>query len=134
MLKLVSRPPRAPLREPHKRGNTREGVRALYQQIEEDRAVGQSTQRAVARGRRTIVEVQCGLQRAASLSAPRQTSAAPVIEPARVLAEVTGRLENIHQRLLSLSTSVELEMDRLDMVRTEIEQITGGGRPGASTR
>jgi hypothetical protein len=44
--------------------------------------------------------------------------------PAPVLADIVARLEDIHQRLLLFSTSIELEIDRLDMVQAEIEGQT----------
>jgi hypothetical protein len=115
MLKLVSPRPSAQPRESRQTVKAREEVRMLHQRIQEERDAAGSTQRAIARGRRTVVELGCGLQRASRSEPP---SAAP-----GDLAELAARVEEIHQRLLEFSTSVELETDRLDLVQAEVEQI-----------
>jgi hypothetical protein len=123
MLKLVSPRPYAARRKPRRRKNVSDGAPVLYQQIEDDRAAGQTTQRIVAGGRRTIVEVHCCLQRAVSRTARSETPPVPAEEGVRRMSELTCQLDTIHQRLLLFSSSVELEIDRLDMICAEVEQL-----------
>jgi hypothetical protein len=67
-----------------------------------------------------VIETQCRVRRAVSRAARPERN--PL--PAPVLADFVVRLEDIHQRLLLFSTSIELEIDRLDMVQAEIEHLT----------
>jgi hypothetical protein len=123
MLKLVSpRPPASP-RETRKRGSVQDEIRNLHRQIDENHAIGQSTQRAVARGRRAVVEAERGEQRASRSAVPDGTPA-PATEHVRLLAELARRIKETHERLLVLSTGVEAEMDRLDLIRAEVEQLS----------
>ena len=122
MLKLVSSlhtPPQL-----RKRRKTRDPRRRMLEsRIEEDRAIGESTQRAVARGRQSIIETHCSVRRAALQSG---CPTDPLADSDRVrLTELLRGLEGIHHRRLLFSTRVELEIDRLDMVRAEIQQLVG---------
>jgi hypothetical protein len=120
MLKLVAPRPSARPRESRETVKAREEVRMLHQRIQEERDAAASNQRAVARGRRTVVEVGCGLQRASRRPRSEPHSAAPAD-----LAGLAARVREIHRRLLEASTSVELETDRLNLVQAELDQITG---------
>jgi hypothetical protein len=126
MLKLVSPRPHAPRRKARARVKKEASVRSLYTRIEQDRQAGQSTQRAVARARHKVIDTQCGVRRAVSRAARLEGD--PL--PAPVLADIVARLEDIHQRLLLFSTSIELEIDRLDMVQAEIELLTAHPQAG----
>jgi hypothetical protein len=128
MLKLVSPRPHAQRRKARPLVKKGDGVRMLHTRIGEDRLAGQSTQRTVARARHTVIEVQCGVTRAVSRTA--RLEANPL--QARVLADIAARLEDVHQRLLLFSTSIELEMDRLDMLQAEIEHLTAHPRAGTT--
>ena len=117
MLKLVSPSARRRSTRPRaKRGDT---VRQFQTQIEHGRGVGQSAQRAVARARRTVIDLQCGVRRGVSRGVGSDTIPLHALR----LAEIATRLEDIHQRLLLFSTSIELEMDRLDVVQAELEAL-----------
>jgi hypothetical protein len=97
----------------------------LPQAIEEDRAIADRTQRAVARGRCAVVEMQARVLQFRH----SQVEAAEVVavkETHQRLAELLQQLDVIHQRLLRLSVNIELEIDRLDVTRLEIDQLTGG--------
>jgi hypothetical protein len=110
MLKLISRRPSASRREGRNKANE---VRRLFREIGEQRVLGDATQRVVAQGRRALVETYCR-----ALGGP-----APASARAGTLEDVACRLNDIHQRLLEWSSRVELEMDRLEVVRTEIERL-----------
>jgi hypothetical protein len=128
MLKLVSPASKASRRRERKAGAPGDGVRALYGQIDSQRRLVECTQRTVARGRYTIVETQ---GRALAGAAPVTSSAMPAAgaqASASGLSELGRRLGEIHQRLLWFSTAVELEMDRLDITREEIDQLVGRRR------
>jgi hypothetical protein len=133
MFKLVSRQPPVPPQQPLKGARPRDEVRLLHRRIEENRALGQSTQRAVARGRHTVVEVHCRMQRGAFRSGLSAKGRSTVADRGSHLSELARTVEEIHKHLLSLSTSVELEMDHLDLVRAEIDQITTDSRIGRQT-
>jgi hypothetical protein len=130
MLKLVSPRPHAQRRAAPTRVKKGDGVRMLHRWITGDRLAGDSAQRTVARARRTVIDVHCGVRRAESRAARLLTNP----EHARLLADIAGRLEDIHQRLLLFSTSIELEMDRLDMVQAEVEHLGAPPRAGDHTR
>jgi hypothetical protein len=44
------------------------------------------------------------------------------------------QIADIHQRLLMFSASVELEMDRLDLVRADLAQLSADARPRKKVR
>ena len=119
MLKLVSPRPRAQRRTAPTGVKKGDGARMLHKWIKGDRLAGESAQRTVARARRTVINVHCGVRRAESRADRPLTNP----EHARRLTDIAVRLEDIHQRLLLFSTSIELEMDRLDMVQAEIEHL-----------
>ena len=130
MLKLVD--PRLPASSDKRatRANERNEARALYLHVDGDRSLGQATQRAVARARRTIVEAHCHAQRGEPKRAALPEPAVPAPDTAAGLPDLTGRLADIHQRLLHFSSQVELEMDRLDIVKAEIDAVVARRRPG----
>ena len=121
MLKLISGTAPAAARKRSRRCEVQRELGALAVAVEKTQALGEATQRAVARGRGTIVDAQRGVQKA------RRESVAPVrdgaTDPAAdgCVEDLTRQLTDIHQRLLLFSSSVELEMDRLEMLRAEIE-------------
>lgn len=128
MLKLVDlrQPASSDKRAP--RANDRNEARALYLHIDGDRSLGQATQRAVARARRVIVDAHCHAPRGEPKRAASPEPAGTA--PAAALPDLTGRLADIHQRLLHFSSQVELEMDRLDIVKAEIDAVVARRRPG----
>jgi hypothetical protein len=72
----------------------------------------------VARGRGALVETYCRALGDPALASARAGS----------LEDVASRLHEIHQRLLKWSSRVELELDRLEVVRAEIERLYAGAR------
>lgn len=122
MLRLVSPRPHAQQPKGRKRAEPGDSRRLLYQKIDGDRAIADATQRAVATGRQAIVDARCCVQRAGVRT--RRDASPPPVEYGRRLAELASRLDVVHQRLLLFSSSVELEMDRLDMLCCEVEQLT----------
>lgn len=101
------------------------GVRFLHQEIDDDRALVDRTQRAVARGRRTVVDIHdCVVQfrHVRSLHAAGGARAATAARER--LAELLQRVDAAHQRLLMLSANVEMEIDRLEVTRSEIDRLT----------
>lgn len=120
MLKLVSpRRTRA-----HRREIPPDMAPMLRGQADDDLVSAQATQRTVGVGRRTIVEAYGSLQRALSQhDMPERIKSLSDTERQQVVTGFAGQLKTIHERLLLLSSSVELEIDRLDVLRTEIEQI-----------
>ena len=126
MLKLV-----AARREPaHRASRAKVGsdVRKLSAHIDADQALGQATQRAVARGRRTIVDVHGSLKSGPGRLRPQPDGRGRPRDRARVLAAMARQIADIHQRLLMFSASVELEMDRLDLVRADLAQLSADAR------
>ena len=123
MPKLVSPPFDARRRAQRRLVTIRDRTRGLYEHVDRDRSLGDSTQRAIARGRRAIVEAQCRMLRFTERRP--KTSGDHSLEPdqIRALNKLAGRLKTIHLRLLKFSTSVEREMDRLDVTRAEIERL-----------
>jgi hypothetical protein len=93
----------------------------LRLQSEDDRALGLSTQRAVAAGRRTIVDAHCCLRRLVSRLPPGK----PAAGDGAHAAEIAGQLTAVHHRLLRLSSDVEREIDRLDILCAELERFVG---------
>ena len=131
MLKLVYRQARG--KPPRQRGKAPDPAARLCEQIEHERTMGQATQRAVAVGRRTIVDAHCCLQRVLAQHAGRGAFAVPEKDRAQAVAGLASQLEAIHERLLLFSSSVELEIDRLEMLCTEVEQLVGGAGAGGVT-
>ena len=121
MLKLITGRPSASRREGRDKTNE---VRRLFREIGEQRVLGDATQRIVARGRRALVETYCRAR----------VYPAPVSARAGTLEDVACRLHDIHQRLLKWSSCVELEMDRLEVVRAEIERLDADARNRKSQR
>ena len=127
-MKLVFRRPPPSRRRVRQEDNPAPAVRALYERIDEDRARVDAVQRTVAGARRRIVETRSRLQ-AAVVPTPHR-NALPLPEPRRDrsrLPELTAQLDVVHQRLLALSSRVELEMDRLDILRRAIEEAAAAG-------
>jgi hypothetical protein len=130
MLKLVDLRLPASSDKRATRANQRNEARALYLQVDGDRSLGQATQRAVARARRVIVDAHCHVQRA---EPKRAASPEPAVPPpdstTAAPPDLTTRLADIHQRLLHFSGQVELEMDRLDILKSEIDAVVTRRRP-----
>jgi hypothetical protein len=121
MLKLVSRESHASRRKPLRR-QAADLRRTLLQDVGKQRESGDSTQRAVARARRAIVDAHCrihAIQRDVFKATPhgRRLRRPP-------FAELAARLETTHARLLFLSEAVEMEMDRLDIVSADIQLLS----------
>ena len=125
MLKLVPPRPQAGRGKVRTRQDAPDHARMVCRQVDEDRALGQATQRAVAVGRRTIIEAHCCLQRVLSQPGAHGASPLSVEDRAQLVENFAGQLDAIHERLLLLSTSVELEIDRLDMLCAEVEHLIG---------
>jgi hypothetical protein len=100
--------------------------------MDKDRGLADSTQRAVARGRQTIVDAHSRVLRFRHGSLEQGGAASRTAKRVhRRLAQLVQRVEGIHQRLLRLSTDVEHEIDRLDIARAEIDRLTPAGtKPG----
>lgn len=132
MLKLVS-PRRA---RAHRREIPPDMAPMLCGQADDDLVSAQATQRTVGVGRRTIVEAYGSLQRALSQHDVPERSVTHLSDTERqqVVAGFAAQLKTIHERLLLLSTSVELEIDRLDVLRAEIEQLMRAVPPEGGTR
>lgn len=107
-------------------------LRVLYQQILDDGTIAQSAQRAAAGGRHTIVESQYRLHR----QHRRPDRTAPALPSSRagrrrLAAGLAARLDVIHRRLLLLSSSIELENDRLDVLCAELQQLLASDDVGS---
>jgi len=126
MLKLVSPGTGVDRQEPERCDAANVGV--LLQQVDDERASGDATQRAVARGRRTLVEGHC-LVRSIEADSAEASANARRSRPSECAALVR-RLEEIHVRLLSLSGAVEMEMDRLDIASAEIQRLSADLKDG----
>jgi hypothetical protein len=127
MLKLVGPAPGAH-RRPAKRGKTAARVGALTRNVDRAEAVGNAVQRIVATGRREIIDVHGRRQRASTEARCRDNRTPRPPDAGRDCVpdgELVQQLAEIHHRLLFLSTSVELEMDRLEMVRQQIDRLIG---------
>jgi hypothetical protein len=123
MLKLVA-PSCAQRRQPSKRGGARNRLPTLQRKVKTDVEIGNAVQRVIARGRRGIIDAHGRLQDASTPSASRARAGIAAADTVRA-PELVLRLTGIHQRLLFFSASVELEMDRLEVVRAEIERVIG---------
>ena len=130
MLKLVSPRPRDARAT---RPNAPDRAQMVCVQADDDRTIGQATQRGVAVGRRTIIEAHRCLQRVVSQHVTHGASPLSVEDRAHLVKSVAGQLEVIHERLLVLSSSVELEIDRLDMLCAEVEQLISQVGAGEET-
>ena len=131
MLKLVARPGSRPAAKPARRQKATREARELYVQLEVDRSLGHSAQRAVARARRTIVDVHChaqGLEAGSHAPAPERSVETPPAA-AGPTTDLARRLAEIHRRLLELSSLIELEMDRLDIVSAGVDEALSRARP-----
>jgi hypothetical protein len=128
MLKLISSRSGVYAKRQRRTASAREETRMLYQRIDEARAVVECTQRDVARGRRSIVESHARV--VGCQARPLESTAAPATVTGRVatLASFASRIDEIHRRLLMFSSSIEMEMDCLDVVRAEIDQLTADER------
>lgn len=99
--------------------------------LERAEAIGDSVQRVVASGRRQIIDVHGQLDRTSSESRCRENPSTRPRDPAADSlpdAALRRDLADIHDRLLFFSTNVELEMDRLEMLRQDIERVAGAPR------
>jgi hypothetical protein len=119
MLKLVKREAQ------RRRGKAGPAPSSLTREIGRAEEIGNSLQRVIATGRRGIIEVNGRLHRGASESSgPAAGAPAPAGEAAGE-SDLARNVTEIHQRLLFFAASVELEMDRLEMVRKEIDRLPG---------
>lgn len=118
MLKLVKRDPQ------RRRGKADRAPSSLTGEVDRAEEIGNSLQRVIATGRRGIIEANGRLQRAPSESSD---PADPPVRPREATSEseLARNVTEIHQRLLFFAASVELEMDRLEMVRKEIDRLPG---------
>jgi hypothetical protein len=109
----------------------RRDVCYLHHKIDTERDLVNCTQRAVARGRRSVVDAKCRVllfrQRSPE---PSPDAGVKVTEPPGRLAELTVNVDEIHERLLLLSGRVELEIDGLEIIRAEIDRLTPAGGHG----
>jgi hypothetical protein len=120
---------RSPLRRRGTRtdGQSRGGsidVLHLHQRIADQRDLVDCTQRAVARGRRTIVDTQGRLLEFRGAPREEKSGEGRRTEVRHRLAELVTEIETSHQRLLLLSAHIEMESDRLDMLRSELDRLT----------
>ena len=120
---FISSSRRSSVRRPHPRAERPE-LRLLSQAIEENRALGDRSQRDVARGRGAVVDIQARVL-AFRERGGEEVDTVAARERHQRLADLVEHVDAIHQRLLMLSASIELEVDRLDVTRIEIGQLTG---------
>ena len=114
---------RPSVRRPHPRAERPE-LRLLSQAIEENRALADRSQRDVARGRGAVVDIQARVLEFRERGV-KDLDIGTGEERHQRLAALVEHVDAIHQRLLMLSASIELEVDRLDVTRIEIDQLTG---------
>ena len=114
---------RSSVRRPHPRAERPE-LRLLPQAIEENRALADRSQRDVARGRGAVVDIQARVLEFRERGVT-DLDTGTAHERHQHLAELVEHVDAIHQRLLMLSASIELEVDRLDVTRIEIDHLTG---------
>ena len=126
---LFSQPPvRVSIRNKSRRPARAADLRQRRQQMLDDRAVADSTQRAVARGRAAILTAH-GRVLCFPSAARKDRQTMKVVH--RRLRHLVGRIDGIHRRLLKLSTSVEKELDSLGIAWVEIDWLTTNGRQPA---
>jgi hypothetical protein len=114
--------------DPEKSTVIREDVCYLHHKIDTERDLVDCTQRAVARGRRSVVDAKCRVLLFRQRAPERSPDAGGnVTEAPGRLAELTVNVDEIHERLLLLSGRVELEIDGLDIIRAEIDRLTPAG-------
>lgn len=113
---------RPSVRRPHPRAERPE-LRLLSQAIEENRALADRSQRDVARGRGAVVDIQARVLEFRERGV-KDLDIGTGEERHQRLAALVEHVDAIHQRLLMLSASIELEVDRLDVTRIEIDQLT----------
>ena len=123
MLKLVSLP-RSAGRQTAQPKKIRNRLGAVNQRVEQYAETGNSVQRVIARGRRHVIDLHGRVRREASTTHCSEPRRRPAVDSVR-RTELARRLTEIHRRLLFFSVSVELEMDRLEMVRAELAQLGG---------
>jgi hypothetical protein len=99
-------------------------VQYLHQEIEDQRAFVDCTQRSVARGRGTVVDAQCRVLQFRDRSTPDGPGNRTGTEIHRRLQALVERLDDSHRRLLLFSADIEMEIDRLDVTRAEIDRLT----------
>ena len=81
------------------------------------------SQRDVARGRGAVVDIQARVLEFRERGV-KDLDIGTGEERHQRLAALVEHVDAIHQRLLMLSASIELEVDRLDVTRIEIDQLT----------
>lgn len=101
-------------------------VQFLHKEIEDQRAFVDSTQRTVARGRGTVVDAQCRVLQFRDHSPADGLRSRPGSAFHRRLDQLAERLDHSHRRLLRFSADIEMEIDRLDVTRAEIDRLTSG--------
>jgi hypothetical protein len=99
-------------------------VQYLHQEIEAQRAFVDCTQRTVARGRGTVVNAQCRVLQFRDRSSPDRPGGQTGTKVHRRLEALVERLDVSHRRLLLFSADIEMEIDRLDVTRAEIDLLT----------
>ena len=116
------RPPSVRRRNPRVE---RPELRLLPQAIEENSALADCAQRGAARGRSAVVDIQA---RVLTFRSRGVVDVDGVVDRERHerLAELLAHVDLIHQRLLRLSATIELEVDRLEVTRLELDELTGG--------
>jgi hypothetical protein len=117
-----SRRPSVRRREPRAE---RPEVRLLPQAIEENRALADCAQRGVARGRSAVVDIQARVLTFRGRGIV-DFDGFNDRERSKRLAELLANVDLIHQRLLMLLATIELEVDRLEVTRLELDQLRGG--------
>ena len=108
----------------HARSDGPTDVQYLHQEIEAQRAFVDCTQRTVARGRGTVVNAQCRVLQFRDRSSPDSPGNQAGTEVRRRLEALVERLDDSHRRLLLFSADIEMEIDRLDVTRAEIDRLT----------
>ena len=98
-------------------------VRLLPQAIEENGALADFAQRGVARGRSSVVDIQARVLTFRSRVVVDFDEVA-ARERYKRLADLLAHVDLIHERLLTLSASIEQEVDRLEVTRLELEELT----------
>lgn len=91
--------------------------------IAASQVLGETIQRTVARGRRAIVDVQCGPPLWTRVRRPPPAGASAASD---ATAALSRQVQQIHERLLNFAARVELEMDRLEVARADLERAFAG--------
>jgi hypothetical protein len=129
---LISRPPVRVFARPLRK---RSGTSRLRRDLHDDRDLIDTTQRAVARGRQTVVRARCRVLRFrhAALDRTDLSPRAQALVIAR-LARLIAGVDRAHDRLLRLSATVEKENDRLEIALAEIERLADLGESRGERR